>query len=123
MVVHGASGYIPKNLLPQTIKDAISRILAGEIWVPSGVSLTPPSGGTEEGGGEEMDIARRFASLSRQQLRVLSRIEKPNIQIAFELNIVEQTVKAHVSSILVKLKVRNRTAAAKLAERHLNKRE
>ncbi len=116
----GASGYIPKILGVETIKEAINRILAGDLWVPEGVSLTPPSGGEEE-----MDVARRFASLSPQELRVLDRIriDMLNKQIAHELGIHLQTVKDHVTCMLAKLKVRRRTGAALLAERYLNNRE
>ena len=54
-----------------------------------------------------------------QQLRVLEMLGtgKLNKEIAFELNIAETTVKAHVSAILQKLKVYSRTQAVVFASR------
>ncbi len=52
-------------------------------------------------------------SLNRRQLLVLERMSKgeSNKQIAYNLNIAETTVKAHVSAILRKLGVHNRVQA------------
>ena len=54
---------------------------------------------------------QQLASLTPQQFRVLRMLSegKLNKQIAFELNVGETTVKAHVSAILRKLKVYSRT--------------
>jgi len=61
----------------------------------------------------QADLARRLTSLTPQQLRVLQMIRqgKLNKQIAFELDVGETTVKAHVSEILRKLNVYSRTMA------------
>ena len=68
---------------------------------------------------EDAEIARRIATLTAQQLRVLEMLGtgKLNKEIAFELNIAETTVKAHVSAILQKLKVYSRTQAVVFASR------
>ena len=64
---------------------------------------------------------RRLATLTPQQVRVLMMLSAGllNKQIAYELNVSEATVKAHVSAILQKLGVDSRTqaviAAAKIA--------
>ncbi|CAO3439085.1 LuxR C-terminal-related transcriptional regulator [Azospirillum endophyticum] len=110
-LAYGASGYIPKSLSMPAMADAIRAILSGETWAP------PLSAGSPE--AEEADSARRFASLSPQQLRILTMIVdgKLNKQIAGELNVSEQTVKVHVSSILRKLNVVSRTQAAVVAGR------
>ena len=66
-------------------------------------------------------IARRVASLTAQQIRVLMMLKEGllNKQIAHALDVSEATVKAHVSAILLKLGVASRTqaviAASKLA--------
>jgi DNA-binding NarL/FixJ family response regulator len=110
----GASGYIPKLLsLPDMIA-AINAILAGERWVP------PHCGAlADDARQEDLELARRFATLSPQQVRILSRIVdgKLNKQIAGELNVAEQTIKIHVSTILRKLQVSTRTQAAVLASK------
>lgn len=110
-LAYGASGYIPKSLSMPAMADAIRAILSGETWAP------PLSAASTE--ADEADAARRFASLSPQQLRILTMIVdgKLNKQIAGELNVSEQTVKVHVSSILRKLNVVSRTQAAVVAGR------
>jgi DNA-binding NarL/FixJ family response regulator len=112
-IAYGASGYIPKSLSLPAMADAIARILAGEIWMP------PNTGGRGSIQNEDLELAARAASLSAQQLRILSMIVegKLNKQIAADLDIAEQTVKGHVSTILRKLGVGSRTQAAVLAER------
>ena len=35
----GASGFIPKSLPVEAIRDAIRKILAGEVWLPSDIDL------------------------------------------------------------------------------------
>lgn len=110
----GASGYVPKSLSLPDMTKAINAILAGEMWAPSYARALPE--GPEP---QDLDLARRFASLSPQQMRILARIVegKLNKQIAGELNVSEQTVKIHVSTILRKLQVITRTQAAVLASK------
>ncbi|MDN5005419.1 response regulator [Bradyrhizobium sp. GCM10027634] len=112
-IAYGASGYIPKSLGLPEMADAITKILAGEIWMP------PNVGGRGSIQSDDVELAARMASLSAQQLRILAMIVegKLNKQIAGELDIAEQTVKGHVSTILRKLGVGSRTQAAVLAER------
>jgi len=112
-VAYGASGYIPKSLSLPTMAEAVSRILGGEIWIP------PNIGGRGAIADGDLDLANRFARLSGQQMRILSMIVQGrlNKEIAGELNIAEQTVKGHVSTIFRKLGVGSRTQAAVLAER------
>ncbi|WP_315834821.1 response regulator transcription factor [Bradyrhizobium prioriisuperbiae] len=112
-IAYGASGYIPKSLSLPAMADAVTRILAGEIWMP------PNIGGRGSLQSSDLELASRLASLSAQQLRILSMIVagRLNKQIANDLNIAEQTVKGHVSVILRKLGVGSRTQAAVLAER------
>ena len=66
------------------------------------------------------DVAARVAALTPTQLRVLLGVldGRLNKQIAFDLGITEATVKAHMTAILRKLDVGNRTQAA-LAARAL----
>jgi DNA-binding NarL/FixJ family response regulator len=103
----GASGYIPKSSPVGTIREAIDRVLKGEIWLPTELE---PAGE----GDEEIDaLARRLATLTPQQVRVLMMLREGllNKQIAFALGVSEATVKAHVSAVLQKLGVESRTQA------------
>jgi len=103
----GASGFLPKTLAVDTMRDAIRRVLEGGVWTPPDVDLT---------GGEDAitrDLVNRLSTLTPQQVRVLMMLSEGllNKQIAFELKVSEATVKAHVSAILQKLGVESRTQA------------
>jgi len=103
----GASGFIPKSQPVERIRDAIRKIIGGELWLPPDVDLTnvPTGEGTE--------LVSRLATLTPQQVRVLMMLGEGllNKQIAYKLNVSEATVKAHVSAILQKLGVDSRTQA------------
>lgn len=112
----GASGFIPKTMDLAALRCAIATVLAGGLWIPPGLDLAAgPDPAT-------VDILRRLASLTPQQMRVLMMLSEGllNKQIAYELSVSEATVKAHVSAILQKLRVESRTqaviAAGKIAQ-------
>ena len=111
----GASGFIPKRFGVDTLRDAITRVLGGDVWVPADTDLSSAT---------DPDLARlrdRLVTLTPQQVRVLMMLSEGllNKQIAYELGVSEATIKAHVSAILQKLGVESRTqaviAAAKIA--------
>ena len=103
----GASGFIPKTLGVEDMRAAISRILGGGLWTPPDVDL---SAGSD---AETAALMGRTATLTPQQVRVLMMLSEGllNKQIAYQLNVSEATVKAHVSAILQKLGVESRTQA------------
>ncbi len=102
----GAAGFVPKSSPPTVIREAIQAILEGGTWSPPGAA--PPTANA----GEDA-LAKRLRSLTPQQLRVLMMMGEgfANKQIAYELDVSEATVKAHVSAVLAKLGVENRTKA------------
>ena len=112
-VEFGASGFIPKSLDTEGIGNAIRTVLSGDIWAPPDVDLD-----TAED-RELVDLVRRIGRLTPQQMRVLMMLSEGllNKQIAYELNVSEATVKAHVSAILQKLGVDSRTQAVIAASR------
>jgi DNA-binding NarL/FixJ family response regulator len=103
----GASGFIPKSQPVERIRDAIRKIINGELWLPPDVDLSNVSS------GESTELVSRLATLTPQQVRVLMMLGEGllNKQIAFKLGVSEATVKAHVSAILQKLGVDSRTQA------------
>ena len=109
----GAAGFIPKTSGIETIVTAVNAVLKGDIWAPEGHDRQPAADKEGE------DIARRIATLTAQQIRVLMMLKEGllNKQIAYELNISEATIKAHVSAILQTLKVSSRTQAVIAANR------
>jgi len=112
-VEFGASGFIPKSSTLSTIAEAVKAILAGEVWLPD-VAL-----GSADDETHDQDLARRIASLTPQQFRVLMMLADGllNKQIAAELGVSEATIKAHVTAIFRKMDVRSRTQAAVAARR------
>ena len=108
-----ASGFIPKTSGIETILAAVTAVLKGDVWVPAGATETATADREAE------DIARRIATLTAQQIRVLMMLREGllNKQIAYELDVSEATIKAHVSAILQKLSVSSRTQAVIAAAR------
>ena len=111
---HGAAGFIPKSSDIATIGTALHAVLDGETWLPPGTAthstaLDP----------EEEALAKRVAELTPQQYRVLSMVCNGllNKQIAYELDVSEATIKAHMTAILRKLGAHSRTQAVLLAGR------
>ncbi|WP_235981585.1 response regulator transcription factor [Methylobrevis albus] len=101
----GASGFIPKSRGSEVIREAIAKVLEGGTWTPPDIDVTLRD--------ENSKLAERLATLTPQQVRVLMMLSGGllNKQIAYELNVSEATVKAHVSAILQKLDVDSRTQA------------
>jgi DNA-binding NarL/FixJ family response regulator len=102
----GASGFIPKTLGVEAMREAIARVLEGGVWTPPDVDLKATDADT-------VDLMERLATLTPQQVRVLMMLSEGllNKQIAYNLSVSEATVKAHVSAILKKLDVESRTQA------------
>lgn len=110
----GASGFLPKSAPFSAIGEAVRAVLAGDLWFPAtlGEGVEPA----------DEQLAARIAELTPQQHRVFVLLAqgKLNKEIAFELEVTEATVKAHVSQILHKLGVHSRTQAALVAQRLTN---
>src|ERR1700760_1517807 len=111
----GASGFIPRRFGVETLRDAILKVMEGDVWVPPDTDLSSAS---------DPDMTRlrdRLVTLTPQQVRVLMMLSEGllNKQIAYELGVSEATTRAHVWAILQKLGVESRTqaviAAAKTA--------
>ncbi|WP_416886483.1 LuxR C-terminal-related transcriptional regulator [Marinospirillum sp.] len=111
---YGASGFIPKSSSLDTIAQAITQVLNGEVWIPPAVADH-----LDEISEEEARFAEALASLTPQQFRVLNMLTEGllNKQIAYELDVSEATIKAHVTAILRKLGVHSRTQAVIAAKR------
>ena len=109
----GASGFIPKRFGPDVLREALSKIMAGDVWIPSDVDLSGPSD------PDATKLRDRLVTLTPQQVRVLMMLSEGllNKQIAYELSVSEATIKAHVSAILQKLGVESRTQAVIVASR------
>jgi DNA-binding NarL/FixJ family response regulator len=115
-ITYGASGFIPKSFSKDMIGQAMSKVMDGEVFLPdeldrlSGLHLGIPE-----------KLGERLSALTQGELRVLELLAKgkSNKIIAYELGIKESTVKAHITAILRKLRVHNRTQAV-IAARELD---
>ncbi len=107
-IQHGASGFIPKSSPIAKLEDGIRAVLEGEVWVPDSVNLQD-----DRLDSEEARIAAALSSLTPHQFRVLMMLGEGllNKQIAYQLGVSEATIKAHVTAILRKMHVNNRTQA------------
>jgi len=107
-IEHGAAGFIPKSSSIDTITSAIASVLMGEIWTPASTVSNLPGKNASE-----IELAERMAQLTPQQFKVLMMMSQGllNKQIAHELTVSEATIKAHVTAIMNKLGVNNRTQA------------
>jgi DNA-binding NarL/FixJ family response regulator len=103
----GASGFISKTLPVEAMRGAIATVLTGGVWTPPDVDLASSAD------AETAAVLARLQTLTPQQVRVLMMLSEGllNKQIAYELDVSEATVKAHVSAILQKLGVESRTQA------------
>jgi len=104
---YGASGFIPKSAPLDSLVNAIQAVLSGEVWIPEGATVRRANRQPES------SFSDRLATLTPQQFRVLSMLCEGllNKQIAYELDVSEATIKAHITALFRKLGVRNRTQA------------
>lgn len=109
----GAMGFIPKSLSYTEFSTALTRSLAGDVYLPQ-TSFTKMSAGN--GPSSHSTATTAIAQLTNRQrevLRVLARGWN-NRTIARHLNISSETVKSHLSSIFMTLGVNTRTEAVYL---------
>jgi two-component system, NarL family, response regulator LiaR len=112
----GAAGYLLKDVEPDELVRAIHTVNAGEALLHPAVTARVMRELTES---EPAAAAEPDGGLTAREREVLALVARglPNKLIARELGIAEKTVKTHVSSILAKLGVSDRTQAALLAVR------
>ncbi|MEU0930590.1 response regulator transcription factor [Streptomyces malaysiensis] len=108
----GAAGYVYKDVDPEALARAIRSVHSGHVLLQPEVALALLS--QEESGGQGR------GSLTEREREVLALIAdgRSNREIARALVLSEKTVKTHVSNILMKLDLSDRTQAALWAVRH-----
>ncbi|MDM1707769.1 response regulator [Thiopseudomonas alkaliphila] len=110
-VTYGAVGFITKSTPREQMTAALEQVLSGHIYLPADIIRAEAS---QRRAPKESSIPPELLqALTRKQLQVLERMTKgeSNKQIAYNLDIAETTVKAHVSAILRRLNVHNRVQA------------
>ncbi|XLE02318.1 response regulator transcription factor [Streptomyces sp. 184] len=111
----GAAGYVYKDVDPEALAKAIRSVHAGHVLLQPDVAGALLS--QEVGGGPSQG---RGTTLTEREREVLALIAdgRSNREIARALVVSEKTVKTHVSNILMKLDLADRTQAALWAVRH-----
>ncbi|WP_067807932.1 response regulator [Actinomadura formosensis] len=111
----GAAGYLYKDVDPQALVQAIRAVNDGHVlFAPDAAEAMLRDGSAER------DDDRGLAALTEREREVLVHIARgrSNREIARALVVSEKTVKTHVSNLLMKLGVQDRTQAALYAVRH-----
>lgn len=100
----GAAGYICKDVAPEELIDAIKAVAAGRKYIPGNIAQVL----TENLGREELTPTE--SNVLRMIVGGMS-----NKEIAFAMDISENTVKSHIQNIFGKIGVSDRTSAATTA--------
>ncbi|RMH00810.1 MAG: DNA-binding response regulator [Chloroflexi bacterium] len=122
----GASAYCPKDITPEALTNIIHAVYEGSYvvgekrmnydelmqWIEQKVGRFA--------GPLDSDAEEMFVPLSPREMEILEHVTRglSNKEIAYKLGISHQTVKNHMTAILRKLRVDDRTQAAVYALRH-----
>jgi len=123
----GAAAYYPRSITADALADAVRKVSHGEYLINDDVLSKPQLASRvlksfreltveeEDGGAKDL-----YSPLSSREVEILDYIARGNSnkEIAKSLKISDQTVKNHITSILKKLSVNDRTAAVVHALRH-----
>lgn len=121
----GASAYYPKDVEPLRLIEVIRQCKQGlyivddQVFDEAGLRSWLDAGVEAATGPYMVDPTEHFVPLSPREMEILQFVTRgmSNKQIALELGISHQTVKNHMTSILKKLDVEDRTQAAVYALR------
>lgn len=105
---HGAAAFLSKSADIDAIQSCIEAVMAGQRGLHPGLQA-----GSKGASLQALDVAEALSSLTPQQFKVASMLVEGllNKQIAYELDVKEATVKAHMTEIYRKLGVTSRTQA------------
>jgi len=111
---YGALGFIPKSASIPEISQNLQQVLQGGTCFPDGVLNYNRTTDTET----EV-LIKKVAELTPKQLEVFTLLANGllNKQIAYEQKVTEATIKAHVTAIMRKLSVNNRTQVVLIASK------
>jgi DNA-binding NarL/FixJ family response regulator len=122
----GAAAYLLKDIEPEELVKAIQEVSHGMFLINDNVLSRPHVASRvlrvfrEMVTEEEPEVTPLYTPLSQREVQILDYISRGNSnkEIAKSLSISDQTVKNHITSILKKLNVNDRTAAVVHALRH-----
>jgi DNA-binding NarL/FixJ family response regulator len=122
----GVAAYFVKDIKPEELVDAVRQVYQGAYLINDNVLSRPMVASRvlrtfrEMAIEEDAEVTPLFSPLSSREVEILDYIARGNSnkEIAKSLKISDQTVKNHITSILKKLSVNDRTAAVVHALRH-----
>ncbi len=126
----GIAGYYTRNITPEDLEEAIRKVSQGQYLINNDIMLFKPQVAKRDFKQfrdlvtEEVEVEKEekelSSPLSSREIEILDYIARGNSnkEIAKSLKISDQTVKNHITSILKKLSVNDRTAAVVYALRH-----
>ncbi|MFD8814988.1 DNA-binding response regulator, partial [Streptomyces sp. NPDC059627] len=109
----GASGFLLKDVTAETLFEAVRDVARGEALLAPNVTRRLIAEFTRLRPQAQDAPAPELGLLTARETQVLRQVARglSNAEIADQLSITEETVKSHVSRILAKLKLRDRTQA------------
>ena len=115
----GACGYLVKGTAPEGLVAGIGAAAAGDALLSPGIARKLLGRARDSMNGAEPAVPSPASILSERELDVLRLLAhgKPNAEIARELYLSPHTVRNHISNILSKLQIANRTEATAYAIR------
>ncbi|MDF0373334.1 DNA-binding response regulator [Streptomyces sp. FT05W] len=110
----GASGFLLKDASAAELAQAVRVVAAGDALLAPNITKRLIAEFSRVSSGPRAPSRERVGALTERETEVLSLIAQglSNGEIAVRLVVAEQTVKTHVSRMLVKLGLRDRTQAA-----------
>jgi DNA-binding NarL/FixJ family response regulator len=127
----GVAAYYTRHITPEDLAEAIRKVSQGQYLINNDVLVVKPQIISRdlnpfrelvpaEEREVEVEVKEQHSPLSSREIEILDYIARGNSnkEIAKELKISDQTVKNHITSILKKLSVNDRTAAVVYALRH-----
>ncbi len=119
----GASGYLLKDVDPDTLVQAIREVAMGEIYLPKDIArklmreIREPRQDMVADQADRTDKSQLSSTLTPREIETLCLLARSltNVEIAMEMCISERTVAKYVSNILRKLVLKSRTHAAMYA--------
>jgi len=123
----GAAAYYTRNITPDELIEAVRKVSQGEYLINDDVLSKPQLASRVLKSFRELTVEEEesgtkdlYSPLSGREVEILDYIARGNSnkEIAKSLKISDQTVKNHITSILKKLSVNDRTAAVVHALRH-----
>lgn len=122
----GAAAYLLKGIAPEDLVEAVRKVSRGSFIINDNVLSRPTVASRvlrsfrEMTAEEPPEVQPLYSPLSTREIEILDYIARGNSnkEIAKSLKISDQTVKNHITSILKKLSVNDRTAAVVHALKH-----